>query len=311
MSVELSVVTMLFRTGPWVAEFHRRMAAAAAAVSPSFEIVYVDDGSPDAAAEAVRAIRRSDPRAVLVSLSRNFGHHHAAMAGLAHARGRRVFIIDSDLEEQPEWLPRFAEEQARTGADVVFGVDAGRRGSAAGALFWKVFNLLSEVRVPRNPCTARLMTRAFVDALLKLPEKNLFLAGSYAWLGFAQAPVAVEKVRRAGRPSYTIGRRLSLGVDAVTSFSAYPLRVIFFSGVFIAFSAVLAGTYLALMKLADPKSVDPGWSSILVSIWFLSGLIIAILGVIGIYLSKIFLEAKNRPLYVVRGVEGGGPERAE
>jgi putative glycosyltransferase len=312
--VDLSVVTMLYRSEAWVPEFHRRMAAAAGGVTDSFEIVYVDDGSPDGSAAAVREIRRSDPRAVLVSLSRNFGHHQAAVAGLAHARGRRVFIIDSDLEEEPEWLPRFAAELDRTGADVVFGVSAGRRGSTsrrhAGTLFWRLFNLLSDVKVPRNPCTVRLMTRRYVDALLRLPEKNLFLAGSYAWLGFAQAPLSVEKGARASRSTYTLRRRLSLFLDAVTSFSAYPLRLIFFSGIFISASALVAGTLLALRKLADPAAVDPGWAGIIVSIWFLGGLNIAFLGVIGIYLSKVFLEAKNRPLFVVRAVEGGG-ERPE
>ena len=315
MSVELSVVTMLFRSEPWVAEFHRRAAAAAEAITPSFEIVYVDDGSPDGAAGEVRRIIAADPRAVLVSLSRNFGHHHAAVAGLAHARGRRVFIIDSDLEEHPEWLAAFAEEQARTGADVVYGVDEGPRAGAprrlAGGVFWKVFNLLSEVEVPRNPCTARLMSRRYVDALLTLPEKNVFLAGSYAWLGFPQAPVTVAKTVRPGRSAYTLRRRLSLGVDAVTSFSAYPLRLIFFSGLVISTTALVAGSFLVLRKLANPANVDPGWAGIIVSIWFLGGLNIAFLGVIGIYLSKIFLEAKNRPLFVVRGVEGGEGERRE
>jgi putative glycosyltransferase len=292
------------------------MVAAAEALTPSFEIVYVNDGSPDAAADAVRSIQAADPRVVLVDLSRNFGHHQAAVAGLSQARGRRVFIIDVDLEEQPEWLGRFAEEHDRTGADVVFGVSAVRRGTAfrrqTGAMFWRLFNALSDVAVPSNPCTVRLMSRRYVDALLRMPEKNLFLAGSYAWVGFEQVAVPVEKLVRPTRSSYTLRRLLTLFLDAVTSFTSYPLRLIFVSGIFIALTALLFGTLLAAWKVAEPDAVALGWSSIIVSIWFLGGLTIAFLGVIGIYLSKVFQEAKNRPLYVVRSVETGrGPDRAE
>jgi len=312
---DLSVVTMLYRSEAWLPEFHRRMSAAAAALTPSYEIVYVNDGSPDRSADVVREIRRADGHAVLVDLSRNFGHHQAAVAGLAQARGRRVFIIDVDLEEQPEWLERFAAEHDRTGADVVFGVSAVRRGPAfrrqAGTLFWKLFNALSDVKVPANPCTVRLMSRRYVDALLHMPEKNLFLAGSYAWLGFEQAPLAVEKLVRPTRSSYTLRHLLSLFLDAVTSFTSYPLRLIFLSGVFIATAALFFGSLLLAWKLAEPEAVALGWSSLVVSIWFLGGLIIAFLGVIGIYLSKIFLEAKDRPLYVVRAVEGRGGEGAD
>jgi putative glycosyltransferase len=314
--LDLSVVTMLYRSEAWLPEFHRRMTAAAGALTASFEIVYVNDGSPDASAALVRDLRQSDPRVVLVDLSRNFGHHQAAVAGLAQARGGRVFIIDVDLEEQPEWLGRFAQEHGRTRADVVFGVSGIRRGSPfrrrAGTMFWKLFNLLSDVKVPPNPCTVRLMSRRYVDALLRMPEKNLFLAGSYAWLGFEQVPVVVEKAVRPTRSSYTVPRLFSLFLDAVTSFTSYPLRLIFVIGVFIASAALVFGTLLAAWKVAEPDAVALGWPSVIVSIWFLGGLTIAFLGVIGIYLSKIFLEAKDRPLYVVRSVEAGdGRDPAE
>lgn len=314
--VDLSVVTMLYRSEAWLPDFHRRMKAAAESLTSAYEIVYVNDGSPDASASAVRAIQETDPRVVLVDLSRNFGHHQAAVAGLSQARGRRVFIIDVDLEEQPEWLSRFAAEHDRTGADVVFGVSAVRRGPAfrrqTGAWFWRLFNALSDVKVPANPCTIRLMSRRYVDALLRMPEKNLFLAGSYAWVGFEQVAVPVEKLVRPTRSSYTLRRLLTLFLDAVTSFTSYPLRLIFVSGIFISFTSILMGTLLFAWKVAEPEAVALGWSSIIVSIWFLGGLTIAFLGVIGIYLSKVFLEAKDRPLYVVRSVEtGGGAHRAD
>jgi putative glycosyltransferase len=306
---ELSVVTMLYRSEPWVRRFYERIVPAAESLDASFEIVFVNDGSPDAAASEVRRLVQTDPRVVLVDLSRNFGHHQAAVAGLRHARGERVFIIDVDLEEQPEWLPRFWREQRESGADVVFGVNSVRRGTAfrrhVGGSFWKLFNVLSEVQIPHNPCTVRLMSRRYVDALLTLPDKNLFLAGNYAWLGFRQLPIGVQKEIRPTRSSYTIGRLFSLFLDAVTSFTSYPLRLIFFVGVTIAAVALLFGSVLVAWKTYSPGSISLGWSSLIVSIWFLGGIVIAFLGVIGIYLSKVFTETKNRPLYVVQSVERG------
>jgi putative glycosyltransferase len=300
---------MLYRSEGFVREFHARALAAAAAVTPSFELVYVDDGSPDASAATVRELAGGDARVVLVELSRNFGHHPAAVAGLAHARGRRVFLLDVDLEERPEWLPEFAAQMDESGADVVYGVSTVRKGTlfrrVLGGVFWKLFNALSDVRIPENPCTVRLMSRRFVAALLSMPDRNLFLAGSFAWLGFRQEPKAVEKGMRKTASTYTARRLIALFIDAVTSFTSYPLRIIFTSGVSIAALAILSGSALALYKLAHPEAISLGWASVVVSIWFLGGLTISFLGVIGIYLAKVFNETKGRPLYVVKAVQGG------
>jgi len=303
---------MLYRSERYLREFHSRALAAAALVTPNFELVYVDDGSPDRSAATVRELGAGDARVVLVELSRNFGHHCAAVAGLAHARGQRIFMLDVDLEERPEWLPDFAAQMDRNGADVVFGVSRVRKGTflrrVVGGVFWKLFNALSDVQVPENPCTVRLMTRHYVDALLTLPDRNLFLAGSFAWLGFRQEPHPVEKGLRPTASTYTARRLIALFIDAVTSFTSYPLRLIFGSGVVIATLALLSGTALALYKLARPETISLGWASIVVSIWFLGGLTISFLGVIGIYLAKVFNETKGRPLYVVKAVHGRGGE---
>ncbi len=312
-AVELSVVTMLYRSERYLPEFHPRIIAAAERVASRFEIVYVDDGSPDASAAAVRALGSADPRVVLVELSRNFGHHRAAVAGLAHARGQRIFILDVDLEERPEWLPEFAAQMDDSGADVVFGVSRVRKGTwprrVLGGWFWKLFNAVSDVQIPENPCTVRLMSRRYVDALLTLPDRNLFLAGSYAWLGFRQEPRPVEKGLRPTASTYTARRLIALFIDAVTSFTSYPLRLIFSSGVVIAAVALASGSALALYKIARPEAISLGWASIVVSIWLLGGLTISFLGVIGIYLAKVFNETKGRPLYVVKALHGREDER--
>jgi putative glycosyltransferase len=305
----LSVVTTLYRSEGYLSEFHRRMIAAAEAVTDSFEIVYVDDGSPDGSAEVARELVRGDARVALLELSRNFGHHPAAVAGLAHARGRRVFILDVDLEERPEWLGEFSAQMDSGGADVVFGVSHARKGTlprrAFGAAFWWLFNALSDIRVPENPCTVRLMTRRYVDALLTLPDRNLFLAGNYAWLGFPQEGRTVEKKTRPTASTYTAQRLVALLIEAITSFTSYPLRLIFGSGVAVAMLAGLAGAALVVYKVLHPDAISLGWSSIVVSIWLLGGIIISFLGVIGIYLSKVFNEAKGRPLYVVKAIQRG------
>lgn len=306
--LELSVVTMLYRSEAYLREFHARALSAAERLTPSFELVYVDDGSPDASAATVRELGAGDPRVVLVELSRNFGHHRAAVAGIAHAHGRRVFMLDVDLEERPEWLPEFSAQMDGSGADVVFGVSVVRKGTflrrVLGGVFWKLFNALSDVKVPENPCTVRLMSRRYVDALLTLPDRNLFLAGSFAWLGFRQEPRVVEKGMRRTASTYTARRLVALFIDALTSFTSYPLRIIFTSGIAIATLAIVSGSALALYKLARPEAISLGWASIVVSIWFLGGLTISFLGVIGIYLAKVFNETKGRPLYVVKAVHG-------
>jgi len=305
--LELSIVVTLYRSSAYVRDFYARAVKAAEAVTTSFELVFIDDGSPDDSAAIVREFGARDPRVVLVELSRNFGHHEAALAGLATARGARIFIIDADLEEQPEWLGEFWTELNATGADVVFGVNDLRQGSPlrriGGALFWRIFNALSNTQLPLDPCTVRLMERRYVDALLQLPERNVFLAGNYAWLGFEQVARHVRKAARREPSSYSVARLVGLFVEALTSYSAYPLQVIFFVGLLIAFVAVAAGAWLVVQKVLYPETILMGWPSLIVSIWFLGGVNICFIGIVGTYLSKVFVEVKQRPIYVIRRLE--------
>ena len=312
-SVELSIVTTLFRSAHHLEEFHRRTLAAAEALGVDFEIVYVNDGSPDDSLDLVLAFARRDPRVVVVDLSRNFGHHMAFMAGIDHARGRRLFLIDVDLQEQPEWLLRFDDEHRRSGADVVFGVQASRQGGAlrrwTGSIFYGLFNLVSEIPIPANPCTVRILSRRYAEALCQLRDRNLFLAGNYAWTGFRQVAIPVEKADPRGLTSYTPGALFRLLFTAIASFSAAPLRLIFLLGLMIAGVSSLVGVAILVRKLADPSGVQLGWASLMVSIWFLGGTLIAISGVLGIYVAMIFAETKHRPPYLVREVHGDGEVR--
>lgn len=306
---ELSVVTTLYRSEEFVRPFYDRLSAALAALGVSYEIIFVDDGSPDGAATAVHQLLAADPRITLVELSRNFGHHYAAYAGLEHARGDLVYITDIDLEEQPEWIGEFYRARRETGVDVVYGVDRRRAGSSfkrlSGSLFYRLFNRLSDIKIPGNLCTVRLMTREYVEALRQVRDRNLFLAGSYAWAGFRQHALFVDRKRRRAGSTYSVGRMASLFINAITSFTSYPLKLIFLLGTAIAALAGLLGAVVIARKLAAPATVELGWPSVVLSIWFLGGLNIAFLGVIGIYIGRIFNEVKDRPIYIIKRVTHG------
>lgn len=307
MTLELSLVTTMFRSAQTIEEFCRRAIIAARTLTPSFEIVIVNDGSPDDSLQRALALLPNQPELVIVDLARNFGHHRAMMAGLARARGQRIFLIDSDLEEDPGWLLQFDEVQRSCGADVVFGVQDTRKGGVIerllGTLFYRTVNLLFDFPIPENVVTARLMTRRYVRALVAHRERTFAIAGLWAMTGFEQTAVTVRKSARAAT-TYSLWRRVAALVNAVTAFTARPLVWIFYLGAFIMLLSSLVAGYLVVRRLNDPYL--EGWVSVFVSIWFLGGLTIFCVGVIGIYLAKVFEETKRRPYVTVRAVHRGG-----
>jgi putative glycosyltransferase len=279
------------------------MTAAAAPLVPDYELILVDDGSPDRSLEVALAICARDPRVRVIELSRNFGHHRAMMTGLAHARGTLVFLIDCDLEEQPEWLEGFLARLHETGADVVYGVQDARKGSwferLSGHFFYRVFNLLSDFPVPSNVSTARLMRRSYVRSLVAHRDRELFIAGLWAATGYRQVSMPVTK-RSLSPTTYTLRRRLHILLDAVTSFSRRPLVLVFYLGIAIVLISTTAAGYLVWRQLSS--GFLPGWASLIVSVWILGGLTLFSIGLVGIYLSRIFIESKRRPLTIVRKV---------
>jgi putative glycosyltransferase len=302
--VKLSVVATLYKSAPYLDEFYARICRAAAEVTTDFELVFVNDGSPDDSRERTLALVARDSRVRLVDLSRNFGHHRAMMAGLEHARGDLVFLIDSDLEEDPELLPQFHVALQRTRADVVYGVQRDRRGGwlerLTGWVFFTVFNALSDVAIPRNVLTVRLMTRRYVSALVRHRERQTMIAGLWALTGFEQTACDVTKHSRSPS-SYRLGHRISVLANSVTSFSYRPLVLIFGLGLGIFTMAAAAAAYLIARRLVFGV-MFPGWPSLIVSVWLLGGLNLFCIGVIGIYLAKIFVETKQRPYTIVRDV---------
>jgi putative glycosyltransferase len=303
--MKLSVVATLYRSAPYVAEFHRRATAAARTLAgEDYEIVLVNDGSPDESLTLAVQLAESDPHLVVVDLSRNFGHHKAMMTGLAHAGGERIFLIDSDLEEQPECLIAFAAEMERAACDVVYGVQEQRKGDWferwSGVWFYWLFRLFTGLALPDNIATARLMTRRYVDALLLHKEREICIAGLWHITGFSQRPSKIVK-HSTSKSSYTFRHKMAVLVNSVTSFSNAPLVGIFYIGLGISLVALAYIIYLLIQWtfLATPLS---GWTSIMASVWLIGGMVISFIGVVGIYLSKIFSETKQRPYTIVRQV---------
>ncbi|MFO0926416.1 MAG: glycosyltransferase family 2 protein [Gemmataceae bacterium] len=301
--MDLSIVTTLYRSAAYLPEFHRRVAAAAERLGGTFEIVLVNDGSPDESQAVAEAIAAGDARVKVVELARNFGHHKAIMTGLAEARGRRVFLIDCDLEEAPEWLADFDRLMQEQRVDVVYGVQTRRKGDRwerwTGGLFYHLVRLLSDYPVPRDVVTARLMTRDYVRALIAHREREIFLGGLWAITGFRQAAVPVTK-KSKGTTSYDLRRKLAIMVNAITSFSAVPLWVVFWLGCLILVLTTVATAGVVAHRLLG--GTLSGWSSLIISVWLLGGLCLFALGINGIYLAKIFSEVKQRPYTLVRSV---------
>jgi putative glycosyltransferase len=302
--MDISIVTSLYRTGEYVDELHRRLTAEVSRLTPRYEIVFVNDGSPDDSLARALALHRRDPHVKVIDLSRNFGHHKAMMTGLAHSRGRQVFLIDSDLEEPPELLGEFRRRLEATQADVIFGVQAARKGRfferLSGWAFFALFNLLSDTPLPRNVSTVRLMSRRYVEALLAHRERETIIGGLWVVTGFEQIAVPFQKGSRRAT-SYSLARKLAQAVDAVAAFSDRPLAFILYLASGILALSGAAGGWLMLRHFVSGEPLL-GWPSLIVSVWLLGGLTLFALGILGVYLSKVLLEVKQRPYTIVREV---------
>jgi len=302
--MKLSIVTTMFFSAPYINEFYERASAEARKYTEDYEIILVNDGSPDKSLEAAVAVHENDRHVKVVDLSRNFGHYKAIMTGLSHARGDLVFLVDCDLEEKPELLSVFLDAMKRTGADAVYGVQHKRKGGfferVSGRIFYSLFNLLSDHPISHNELIARLMTKRYVESLLDFREQEVFLAGIMALTGYHQEPVVVEKLHK-GATTYNLSRKISVFVNSITSFSNKPLIFIFFLGLIVSMISAGAACYLLIQRIFF-RVYNEGWPSLIVSVWLIGGIMIFCLGIIGIYLSKIFMETKARPYTVVRKV---------
>ena len=305
--MRLSIVATLYRSSPTIDEFYRRVMAAAEPITPDIELVLVNDGSPDNSLDLALALRRADPRVTVVDLSRNFGHHKAMMTGLAHATGDLVFLIDCDLEEEPELLTSFYARLSQGDCDVVFGVQEARRGGAVervtGSLFFSLVDALSDQPIPRNTVVARLMTRDYVRALVRHRDREFLIAHLWQVTGFRQVAMSIRKLAHSPT-TYPLGMRIEMAVKFLTTTSTKLLYFILYTGVGIFALSLLTIFYYISRYLLSGVGVS-GYTSLIVSIWFFGGLTTFILGVLGIYVANIISETKRRPYTVVKKIYRG------
>jgi putative glycosyltransferase len=303
--VKISVVTTLYYSENYIEEFYKRSVNVISGITNDYEIIFVNDGSPDTSLTKVLQLQAKDSHIVLIDLSRNFGHHKAIMTGLSFAKGDYIFLIDVDLEEEPEILLSYWKEfQESEGIDVVFGVQKKRKGNfferLSGEAFYKMFSLLANIDYPHNTLTARLMTNRYVSNVLSFKERELDIWGVFVLTGFNQKGIYVSKGSK-GTTTYTLKKKVKMAIDTITSFSSRPLYLIFILGIFITIAAFVNILFIIYNRIRYEIALE-GWASILATIWFVGGLIIFILGIIGIYLSKMFTEIKNRPSTIIRNV---------
>ena len=303
MTVELSVVVPVFDEQEVLLAFHQRLQATLDGADLAWEVVYVDDGSRDASWAVIEQLHERDPRVSAVALSRNFGHQIAITAGVDHAEGDAVVVIDADLQDPPELIPRMIAKW-REGYDVVYAVrneraseSAFKRGTAAA--FYRLMRRLTAVDVPVDAGDFRLMSRRVVEALKRLPERNRYVRGLVAWLGFEQAAIPYDRqARHAGTTKYPLRRMLRLAGDGIVSFSTVPLQLAIALGFALSLACFAYAGWAAWGRLVNDTPVR-GWTSLMVAVLLVGGVQLVCLGIIGEYIGRIYDEVKQRPLYVV------------
>lgn len=302
--IRLSLVTPLYKSESYIDELYRRAVAAIGTVANDYEIIFVNDASPDGSLTAAKRIAQQDDRVLVVDLARNFGQHRALLTGIQLATGDYVYICDSDLEEEPEWLTDFYQTLQTENCDVVYGVQQKKKGSPlyrmASHTFYKSIRFLSNSDFPENLVTARLMSRRYIDAFLEYREREVFLAGIWHMVGFRQVPLRVHK-RDTSPTTYSFGTLLGLFVNAVTAFSNRPLQIISVAGLLICLLALIFIASLVYAKLVHGVDAE-GWTSVMATVLLIGGIVTFFNGIIAIYVAKIFIEVKQRPLTSIREV---------
>ena len=305
----LSVVIPCFNEEACLPELHKRVSAAAhAVVGADHEIILVNDGSRDRTWEVMKALAATDPLLVCINLSRNHGHQLALTAGLDLCGGDNILIIDADLQDPPELLGPMLEAMKAEGADVVYGVRRKRAGetlfkkvTAAG--FYRLLSRLTDIDIPLDAGDFRLMSRRALDALLALPEQARFVRGMVAWIGFTQRPFLYDRAERFdGESKYPLSKMIKFALDAVTGFSTAPLRFASHAGMALVGVSLVMLAYI-LFGWFSGRAVA-GWTSTMLIVVVLGAAQMFVLGMIGEYLGRLYMESKRRPLYIVADIAG-------
>jgi dolichol-phosphate mannosyltransferase len=301
----LSIVIPIYNEEETLPELYRRLSSVLNAINTvDYEIIFVNDGSSDRSMEIILGLHQSDYRVKVIELSRNFGHQAALTAGISNASGDAVILMDGDLQDPPEILPELIKKW-QEGYEVVYIIRTGREENWLKRLaftgFYRILNRLSSIQIPVDAGIFSLMSRKVVDVLKRMPERNRYISGLRSWIGFRQIGIPCKREKRfSGPPRVTIRGLIILAMDGIFSFSYLPLRLTTFIGTFIAIISFVAGLVAIYLRLSKILLLPLGWTSTIVIITFLSGLILLMLGVVGEYIARIYEEIKARPLYIIR-----------
>lgn len=307
---EFSIVIPIYNEEENIPELYRRLTVVMEALcgqikaeKDAYEILMVDDGSRDGSWDLIKELHEKDGRVKGISFARNFGHHVAITAGLDRAKGRAVVLMDGDLQDPPEEMPRLFEK-FREGYDLVYGIRQQRNDpllkKTASFMFWWILRRFSGVDMPRGQTMLRIMSRRLVDALNDMREQARFIHGMMAWTGFKTATLEVRhSPRMKGRSKYNVPRMFRLAFHAVTSFSTVPLKLATYAGLSSSFLSFLAGLYFVYKKIFYGIPVT-GYASIIVAVFFVGGIQMLVLGIIGEYIGRTYQEVQKRPLYILK-----------
>jgi polyisoprenyl-phosphate glycosyltransferase len=307
--ITYSIIVPVLNEQEVLKEFYKRLNTVMLSLKDSYEIIFVNDGSVDNSLDIMREFQKKNQRIRIIDFSRNFGHQIAITAGMDYTQGEAVVVIDSDLQDPPEVILEFIKKW-KDGAEIVYGVRKKREGETlfkklTAKLFYRVLGRITKIEIPLDAGDFRLLDRKIVDIFKKnIRERNRYIRGLTSWVGFKQVGVFYDREKRfAGKTKYPFSKMIKFGLDAIISFSIFPLRLIACLGIFVASSSFLYGIYALFLKFFSNKTI-PGWTSLILAVTFLGGIQLISLGLVAEYLSRINDESKARPLYVVREVIG-------
>ncbi len=312
MQPTYSFIVPVFNEEATLPELYRRLSAVMDSMDSTVELVLVDDGSSDRSLALMRELHDRDHRVCYLSFARNFGHQIAVTAGLNFVRGQAIVVLDADLQDPPELIPELADAWRR-GYEVVYAqrVQRHREGwfkRLTAYVFYRLLRQLADVDIPTDTGDFCLMDRRVVDALNAMPERNRYIRGLRSWLGFRQIAIPFERdARFAGAVKYTFRKSLSLAIDGLVSFSKVPLRISTYVGLFAAVMAIVMAALVLYWRFFSPVSPLTGYATIAVAIFFLGAVQLFSIGILGEYIGRIYEEVKNRPVYILREVNGFEP----
>ena len=306
--VDLSIVVPIYNEEESLLEMHRRLSDVLGGLGVTYEMLLVNDGSDDRSAELIGDLVAQDPTVRGIHFSRNFGHQAALAAGLQHCAGRVVVVIDADLQDPPELIGEMLERW-RDGYEVVYAQRVARRREslakrATAYAFYRILRRITPVEIPSDTGDFCLMDRRIVELLNAMPERNRYVRGLRAWVGFRQTSVTFERAPRfAGEAKYTFAKSVGLAINGILSLSKLPLRLATYFGLLVSAASFVLAIWFIVQRLTGQPLIR-GWSSTVVIVLFLGGVQLLTIGIIGEYLSRIYDEVKGRPLYVVRSRDG-------